>query len=85
MCSGCQTVTRELATSAYFSVCLRRSLVTRVSSEVSACVGDSLTPPTNVNVILNSLTSIIETKITDAKDLKEPINKDQTMLNEGRP
>ena len=27
---------------AYFSVCLRRSLVTRASSEVSACVGDRL-------------------------------------------
>ena len=28
---------------AYFSVCLRRSLVTRASREVSACVGDRLT------------------------------------------
>ena len=47
MCSGCQTVTRELVALAYFSVCLRRSLVTRASSEVSACVGDHLTPPTD--------------------------------------
>ena len=29
-CSGCRTVTRKLVTLAYFSVCLRRSLVTRV-------------------------------------------------------
>ena len=29
-CSGCRTITRELVTLAYFSVCLRRSLVTRV-------------------------------------------------------
>ena len=40
---GCQTVTRELVALAYFSVCLRRSLVTRASREVSACVGDRLT------------------------------------------
>ena len=42
-CRGCQTVTRELVALAYFSVCLRRSLVTRASREVSACVGDRLT------------------------------------------
>ena len=35
-------------TLAYFSVCLRRSLVTQASSEASACVGDRLTPPTVV-------------------------------------
>ena len=39
-CKGCQTVTRELVTSAYFSACW--SQVTRVST----CVGDRLTPPT---------------------------------------
>ena len=31
-------------TLAYFSVCLRRSLVTQASSEASACVGDRLIP-----------------------------------------
>ena len=47
-CSGCRTVTRELVTLAYFSVCLRRSLVTQASSsEASACVGYRPTPPTD--------------------------------------
>ena len=44
-CNGCRTVTRELVTLAYFLVCLRRSLITRASSEVSARVSDRLTPP----------------------------------------
>ena len=55
MCSSCHTtVTRELVTLAYFSVCLRRSLVTQASSEASACVGDRLTPPTLALVALYS-------------------------------
>ena len=45
-CGGCQTVTRELVTLAYFSVCFRQTFVTQASSEASACVGDRLTPPT---------------------------------------
>ena len=32
VCCGCQTMTRELVASAYFSMCLRRSLVTCHSS-----------------------------------------------------
>ena len=42
-CSGCETVTRELVALAYFSACLRRSLVTLTASAVSTCVGDRLT------------------------------------------
>ena len=42
MCSGCETVTRELVAPAYFSACLRRSLVTLTASAVSTCVGDRL-------------------------------------------
>ena len=54
ICRGSRTVTRELATSAYFSACW--PWVTRVSTwvsdrwsqvtRVSTCVGDRLTPPT---------------------------------------
>ena len=43
-CSGCQTITRELVISDYFSACWPQ--VTRVS----ACVGDRLTPPTNITI-----------------------------------
>ena len=43
-CNGCQMITRELVTTAYFSAC--GSQVTRMST----CVGDSLTPPTNRNI-----------------------------------
>ena len=39
-CRGCRTITRELATSAYFSACWPQ--VTRVST----CVDDRPTPPT---------------------------------------
>ena len=35
--------TRELVAPAYFSACLRRSLVTLAASAASACVGDRLT------------------------------------------
>ena len=40
-CRGCQTITRELVTLAYFSACWPQ--VTRVST----CVGDRRTPPTD--------------------------------------
>ena len=40
---GCETATRELVAPAYFSACLRRSLVTLAASAASARVGDRLT------------------------------------------
>ena len=53
-CSGCQRVTRELVTLAYFSVCLHADhLSLESSSEESACVGYRLTPPTLSYVTLS--------------------------------
>ena len=40
-CSGCRTVTRELVTLTYFSVCLHRSLVNSGLERGESCVGDT--------------------------------------------
>ena len=51
VCSGRETVTRELVAPAFFSACLRRSLVTQIASAVSTCVCDRLTAAYTLNKI----------------------------------